>query len=245
MKVEVDFVLISSFLLFGMLATFIILFIVRFRQSQNQFIEEKKLLEERMKFENTQAQLEISEQIMENVSFELHDNIAQTLTLVKLQISSKEIPIDDAKERLTQAISDVRNFSRSLNGNYVLQLGLEEAIKREINHITAIGEIQGSLDFNIPPYNDSRDVVLFRCIQEAINNSIKYAKASTLNVSAKTKDKLHEIHVADNGVGIAENVVHGIGFQSMNKRIQLLGGSMEIRKNHPSGTIIIFSLPSP
>jgi signal transduction histidine kinase len=97
---------------------------------------------ERAYFQQTllQSQLEIQEQTLKNISQEIHDNIGQALTLVKLNLNTMDFDLNEqsnqkiitSKELISKAINDLRDLSRSLNTDIIADLGLQNAIEQEL-----------------------------------------------------------------------------------------------------------------
>src|SRR5690606_37149424 len=144
------------------------------------------------------TQLELSEQVMRNISEEIHDNIGQTLTVAKLSLNAmsdndyKE-HARNAKELITRSLQDLRNLSKALNGDYILREGLQNALAREVDVINASGELNCVFEGEIPAnwLTANSEIILFRCVQEALSNALKHASASCIKVvSAMAQDLL-------------------------------------------------------
>src|SRR6202008_939738 len=149
-----------------------VLFIFRYRQRQTEFEQEKERLKLAYESEGHKAQLEISEQLMKAISQEIHDNVGQSLTLAKLQINTTTTEnyadrMQKSTELLTRAIQDLRDLSRSLSGNYVIENGLENSIRREIELARATGRVECSFFSNLDDHqlSEQHSVILFRCTQ--------------------------------------------------------------------------------
>jgi two-component system, NarL family, sensor kinase len=234
-----------------LLSSFIIYFVFRYRKRQGEFALEKEQLRLEFQSEKLRAQLEISEQMMKNISEEIHDNIGATLTMAKLQLTSMsndnyEKHAKQGTSLLTKAIGELRNLSKSLNGNYVLDMGLTQSIQRELNIIDSAGTIKcqlidETLDFFIP---EEKEIILFRCVQEALNNAVKHSEANEIKVSLEEKNKVLTLLVEDNGKGIDTSLIEkSIGFKTMNQRALILGGSFEAKGYPGKGSQIQFLIP--
>jgi len=226
---------------------FFVLFIFKYRSRQVEHKREKEILAAEM----TRAQFEIQEQTIHNISMEIHDNIGQTLTLAKLQINSME-PENlierkaQSRELITRAVQSLRDLSKSMNGDYVLELGLEASIERELNMVSASGTFETSFEDKGPEIilTEQTEVILFRCIQETINNAVKHSMGTKISVDVERNVHQMKISVTDNGVGISEDPVKGLGLHNLERRIKIIGGKMLIDKGNKKGTNLIFTLPT-
>ena len=204
-----------------------------------------------------QTQLEIQEQTLKNISQEIHDNIGQALSLAKLNlgtfdpIEDKSIStkIDDTKNLVGKAISDLRDLSRSMHGDRIAELGLKESIANELKILQNTGQFNTSLDIQGSYYkmDTQKEMVLFRIMQEALHNSIKHAKAKDITVIMEYGEKKFTLSVVDNGTGFdpqkLQSQEKGIGLKSMQNRAALIDGIFSIHSSNNKGTTISICLP--
>jgi signal transduction histidine kinase len=189
---------------------------------------------------------------MRNISDDIHDNIGQTLTGAKLNLnamtsSNYEEHSANAKGLITRSLQDLRNLSKTLNGDFNLREGLQNAIAREVDVINSSGELNCIFDGDIPAgwLMPNSEIILFRCVQEALSNALKHAQAGNINVvSAVMKDML-TLEIGDDGVGFqhSEENAKGVGMGSMTKRIGMLGGTFNIESGKGCGTKVLIKLP--
>ncbi|MBA2248931.1 MAG: sensor histidine kinase, partial [Chitinophagaceae bacterium] len=198
---------------------------------------------ENIKFESEKnilsTQIEIQEQTLENISSEIHDNIGQKLSLIKLHLnmlsadhtSDDNKKLDCSKELISSVITDLRDLSQSLGSNQVTANGIVKAIEFEIAQLrksgryTIVFTINGEQVF----LDNKKELLLFRIIQEALNNIIKHADADTIELMLNFENDQLEMQIKDNGVGYRNDPVHnGAGIRNMQKRVQSLGGRFEI-----------------
>lgn len=133
-----------------------------------------------------QTQLEIQEQTLKNISQEIHENIGQVLSLVKLNINTMDCEqpeilqekIDDSKVMITKAIRDLRALSRSLDADYVIKNGLMNSIEYELELIKKTGsfETRFMVEGDARRIDTDKALILFRIVQEILQNIIKHAK---------------------------------------------------------------------
>src|SRR5215217_789660 len=140
------FVVIGSDSLLVILTFFFLLFL---QNSRRKFHHQQQLqmIQTRFEQEILLAQLEIQEQTLKNISQEIHDNIGQVLSLAKLHINTMSYDdpkglhdkINDSKHLITKAIQDLRDLSKSLNTDYVTELGLIKSVEYELELIQKTG----------------------------------------------------------------------------------------------------------
>ena len=205
------------------------------------------------------AQLEIQEQTLNQISQEIHDNIGQTLSLVKLNLSAlpaiqekiAEEKILSSKDLVGKAIQDLRNLSKKLNSDSILSDGILSAIKYELDIVGRTAGVTTDFVLSGTPVllDPEKELILFRLLQEALNNIIKHSQASTIIVRVNFMEKIFEMSIEDNGHGFEFNPADdkkssgGIGLLNMRSRSQLIGGSFEIESKDGIGTKIIVVVP--
>lgn len=250
-------VIVISAALFSLLViSFLFRFILLYQKKNNAFQTEKRLIETRFQQELLSAQLEIQEQTLEHVSQEIHDNIGQTLSLAKLTLNrldtSNPTPgIDHTKEMLTKAIADLRAVSRSLNTGAILSAGLLKAIELELKQLEKSGAYTTSLEVSEQQYTlkPQHELILFRIVQEALNNIIKHAEATAVTIHADFRQGELALSITDNGKGFAPPAdvcegEDGIGLRSMCNRTKLLQGKFHIQSLPGRGSTIQILIPT-
>jgi signal transduction histidine kinase len=238
-----------------LIALFSVILIIRYRQKQFENRKEITLLHTKFQQELLQAQLEIREQTMKNISQEIHDNIGQTLSLAKLNLGTIDAEkqtvaiekINDAKNLVSKAIIDLRQLSKSLNADAVLSGGLVKAIESDLFIIKKAGVFETHLNIRgqqarIDP---RKELISFRIVQEAINNIIRHSNANRIDISLLFKPPVLQISISDNGKGFIPAAANpeGSGLRNMNSRASLIGGSLHVRSGI-NGTLIKLIVPT-
>jgi two-component system NarL family sensor kinase len=231
---------------------FVVLLAYLFTARKNKLLQEKQLMKTQFEQELLQTQLEIQEQTLKTISEEIHDNVGQVLSLAKLNLntfdSNSEQKLQDTKQLISKAINDLRNLSRSMHGDRIAELGLQQSLADELQILENSGEFKTNMKitgetYKLPP---QKEMVLFRIVQEALNNAIKHAKAKNINLLLDYKPGLFTLTVADDGNGFDSDLVkNGIGLKSMRNRAQLIGGSCNLQSSTGNGTSITIELPNP
>jgi len=245
-------IVVSIAALMLLMSSFILVFIFKYKQRQIQFELEKQQIKLEKEKELAQVELEISEDILKNVSHEIHDNIGHALSLAKLTLHGLDFSNFEEKSKstlgiLTESIADLRNLSKSMNGSYIREIGLYGAIEREVELLNASGAIVCHFNDLEYPRNVgiNNEIILFRCVQEAINNCIKHAKATELTISCSVSKNQLKIEVTDNGKGFETGTFSstGLGLRSMTDRMRMMNGKIEFQSVPNVRTTITFEIP--
>jgi signal transduction histidine kinase len=198
------------------------------------------------------TQIEIQEQTFENISREIHDNIGQKLSLIKLNLNTLS-PNQQGKDfekinlsanLISTVISDLRDISKSLGSDNILANGLVKAIEAEVLQLSNSGKYEIALNvYGEQVFLDSKkELILYRIIQEAINNILKHADATKIFIDIHFEEKILMIKIRDDGPGfISDQNNNGAGLKNMQRRVSIIDGKIEIISN--AGTAIIVKIP--
>ncbi len=238
----------------------IIMLVLVHQKKQLQYFREKEQLKTLFEKEVLQTQLEIQEQTFINISQEIHDNIGQVLSLAKLHINTiadtqpepLQSKLQDSKHLITKAIQDLRDLSKSLNTDYVNDIGLLRAIEYELEIIQRSGTYQ--VIFNTSGtklrLGQQEELILFRIVQEALHNIIKHAKATMMTVEIVFGHDLFTLHISDNGVGFDSSRLavsnydgFGLGLRNIYNRSRLINADLIIDGKPGEGTTTVITLP--
>jgi signal transduction histidine kinase len=233
---------------------------MKYQFKKNEMIRHEEEL--RMQFQQTllQTQLEIQEQTLQKLSFEIHDNIGQVLSLVKLQLArmdSSEAPqlkskIDDVHALVAKVMQDIRSLSHGLNSDYVTSQGLMNAVKLELDAVRKAGAHEVYIEKKGIPFalDTQKELILFRIVQEALHNAIRHAKANLIRVDFVYIPGQLKLVITDNGEGFDSNDVMikskneaGLGIKSMHNRASLIGATYDIDSAVGKGTIVTVTIP--
>ena len=232
------------------LAAFFVLLAYLVTNRKNKLISEKKLMQTQFQQSLLQTQLEIQEQTLKNISEEIHDNVGQVLSLAKLNLftfeNTSEPKLQDTKNLVSKAINDLRNLSRSMHGDIIAQLGLQQSIANELAIIKNTRQFITKLNFSGKAYklDQQKEMVLFRIVQEALNNSIKYSKAKNISVGLNYESTCFLLTITDDGTGFDTLNTTGIGLKSMQNRSALIGAVFSLDSQPGTGTTISIELPT-
>ena len=228
-----------------------IFFVVLNRKNYNKFLYESEILRQQVQNQLLMSRVEIQESTFRFISREIHDNIGQVLSILKMNIKMASSRYDDAilkdsEAQLGKVIGDLRNLNKSFDPDHVLKDGLVKAIEDEVIQVSKAGvlharfESDGSGDLD----KGENEVILFRMIQECIHNVIKHAEAESLVVSIQFHKDYVQFCILDDGIGFDPDTTEkkGMGLGSLNERARLLNAGLEIRSAKGEGTTVIITI---
>ena len=198
------------------------------------------------------TQVEIQEQTFENIAREIHDNIGQKLSLIKLNLNTLSLnqrgkdldKINLSANLISTVINDLRDISKSLGSDSILANGLVKAIETELGQLSNSGKYEIVLDVHGEQIflERKKELILYRIVQEALNNIMKHADASSISIDIYFEEKILLIKIQDDGTGfISGQNPNGAGLKNMQKRVGLIDGEVEIITN--PGTLVNIKIP--
>ena len=226
-----------------------------------QDITEAQRAEEALK-ELPNKILQAQENERGRLSRELHDDICQRLSALRLGIDIMEHEaggnrgvmekIRATKDQIDMIIKDVRRISWNLRPAMLDDLGLATALQRlcdGLNHDHAIKAKLKTWGTLPPRFENGVDIALFRIAQEALSNTVKHAAASRVAVELACHHKRIRLSVSDNGRGFnsfeehQQDDGHGLGLRSMKERVNLHHGNFLLFTGLTKGTTIVAEIP--
>ncbi len=244
---------IITLVIVGILTLLVVIIITLFAvfvKRKNKLVEDQKKTKINFDRELAESQIEIREEVLRNISWELHDNIGQLLTLTKIQlqnIDEKTKDINTAITTLGNCLNELRSLSKLINPEMISNLSLIDALKLEIERYNRLKYIKAELiHSNTPLAIDNKiEIIIFRMLQEFFTNTIKHSKATKLTVSITCKKSTLYIKAEDNGIGFnTQNTSHGIGINNMKNRAKLINANLEIISKQNIGTILSLTYKS-
>jgi two-component system, NarL family, sensor kinase len=253
---EIYFIVIIGIILGLLLVSFIVAMLVLYKRRQQKQEQEMARIKDMYEKEVLHSQLEIQENAFKSISQELHDNIGQLLSVVKLSLST--LPLEKehnayplvvhSQKVLNKAIIDLSNITKSLYTDRIGELGLTESISFELTGVQHTGMYETRLTVNGEEFRlpEKTEIFLFRMFQEMLNNIIKHSAATQIEVDINYgPDKQFAMRVEDNGKGFdVENIRasissgKGVGIKSMFNRAKMMGADINIASKINRGTRI-------
>ncbi|MBS1578659.1 MAG: hypothetical protein JST29_03325 [Bacteroidetes bacterium] len=222
------------------------------QQQENKMQQQLHIQQEK----SMMAVLEAEEKERKRIAAELHDGIGQSMTAAWMNMQSalnskendeqKNIIFKNALTLIDESCKEIRVVSHNMMPNVLLQKGLVNAVKDFLTQINKQGlniniEAEG-LHKSIPPHVES---VLYRVIQEAVNNVVKHANATELFITLYNDADGIDVMIEDNGVGFDKTKIknNGIGLQNIKSRIEFLKGNVEWDTALYNGTVLSIHVP--
>lgn len=202
------------------------------------------------------SRIEAQEQSMKLISEEIHDNIGQLLSLARIHTQSISGAADNGilkpmadklHQLLTNVIGELRFISHSLNGDRMQQIGLHSSLERELEQIEVAATIRSRfIIVGDNELNTEQNLLIFRVMQEVIQNMIKHAEASIFIVIFTYSSTGLHIGIKDDGIGfdVEGSLKKGnLGMRNIQNRVALMKGKIEFISKERIGTKIKIHIP--
>jgi two-component system, NarL family, sensor kinase len=256
---EIAIVLIGSAFFVLVAVGIVVLFLV-YQKKQLLFRIQKQELQNQFQQELFSTRLEAQEHTLNMVGQEIHDNIGQILSLVKLNMNkvitenkTDSTVLSSTKDLVSKAIQDLRALSKTLNTGYLLKTPLGESLKFDLSMVNQSGSFKTNLHISgvEPELNQQKKIIIYRMAQELLNNAIKHSQASLIEIFLNFSEGNFNMCIEDNGIGIntpnsnggSPSKVNGTGLTNLTLRAKLIGAEFIIENGPMSGTKAVLNLP--
>lgn len=227
---------------------------------------EREIFNSREQLRALNARLEkVQEEERIKLSRELHDNLGQNLTGLKMDVAwlakrikseisyETEVLItktDSMLELIDDIIKNIRRVSAELRPNGLDYLGLIPSIEWQIEEYRKRTELQCEFKTNVTNINFKPDInsSIFRIFQEAFTNIIRHSGATKVTINIMEETDILRLEIADNGIGINEALLsddHSLGIIGMKERTLQFNGQLNIEKVSEGGTKLTLTIPKP
>ena len=203
---------------------------------------------------------EVQEEERKRLARDLHDDVGQALTALKIQLESIARPgselqrqrVDECVDTVQHTLERVRQLSLSLRPPQLDDLGLAAALRSHLDRQARVAGLHAHFEAEDAPHDLAPDAetACFRVAQEAINNVLRHARARNLWVRLFTAGGRLAISVRDDGRGFDLDSVRAraangasLGLVGMEERMALAGGSFELRSSPGQGTVLLATFP--
>ncbi|MBK8600337.1 MAG: tetratricopeptide repeat protein [Flavobacterium sp.] len=230
-----------------------------YRQQKAKVEQKEKEFELKSAIALIEKQNELQEQRL-SISRDLHDNIGAQLTFIISSVDNIKYAFEIQNEKLDSKLQNISNFTKStiielrdtiwaMNSD---EITFEDLRSRILNFIEKAKTAKEDVDFqftiddnlNQLRLNSVFGMNIYRVIQEAVNNALKYSNAKQIEILVYKVENNLAVKISDNGVGFdLENTVKGNGIMNMEKRIESIGGIISIDSKVNEGTIVSFLIP--
>ena len=241
LAIAILFVIVTSFLLYN-----------RNKLKQREEMSSALLKQEQLR---NRAIIITQENERKRIAEELHDGIGQMLSAVKLNVAALETNLKEKTPQFSNAVQlidesckEIRAISHNMMPGILIKAGLVPAVKEFVDKINSSGKIRIAVEAEDSKVRlgDTIEVNFFRIIQELINNIIKYAEATQVQVSISMEENILSIMIEDNGKGFDKETLKtsaGNGWNNITSRLNLLHGKIEIDSQPGKGTVIFIESP--
>lgn len=202
----------------------------------------------------TEMTIQAQEKERNELAKELHDNINQVLSTVKVFMGMalddeqmRESLVRRSYENVSYAIEEIRKLSKSLVAPSLGDIGLFEALEDLTEEINLTKDLKVQLQYDVHQEKNmstNLELMLYRIVQEQMNNIIKYAKASKVTIVLKTDSQGVFLSIADNGVGFnPSQKAKGIGLTNISSRVAFYSGTLAIISAPGKGCVLEINIP--
>ena len=246
---ETDFLLsITTFIILVVILMMVLVYGIFIKKKSQLLLSQQKkdaLFEQELAI----SQVEIKEQTLDYIGQELHDDLGQKLSVARLMTNKILLADEEDKENIAneinmligECIQDIRNLSKVFISKQVKRFGFVESLEREIFRIERLQlmEVEYQNNNQHLEINSNHGLILFRIVQECINNVIKHAKSNMILVKVQDHLNFIEININDYGIGFNNNSKNdGSGLANIKNRAQIINADFKIKSTENLGTEI-------
>jgi signal transduction histidine kinase len=245
----ISFVAFTTLFVLLLVLAAIMLFRIYLKR-KNSLLKEKERMS--IEFEQTllRSRLEIQDQTFSYIGKEIHDNIGQVLSLVRINLNTLNPSLDEQKislmdELMEKAITDLRNLSHSLDTDLIRNIGWQKATEKLFLNLQKANThkvtIETEDDLSNP--GNEKSIILYRMIQEVFNNIVKHAEASEIRFKVIKEYNKILIMIQDNGKGFDKKIItRGAGLQNLENRARMIDAIFTISSKPEKGTDVSISI---
>ncbi len=243
-------------ILIGCAAFLLIISLLSYRNyKQKRKLQEQRIseLEKEKLLSATQSLLKGQEDERSRLAKDLHDGLGGLLSGVKLQLGAMKGNLilseehgrtfNNALLKLDESISEMRRVAHNMMPEALMKLGLQQALQDYCDGLSASQEFKINTEFYglEKRMNPSTEIVIYRIVQELVNNAVKHSGASSILAQVMRDKNLLTITVEDNGKGFDINdieFVKGTGLKNIHSRVDYLKGQLDIKSTTGKGTSV-------
>jgi len=215
-----------------------------------KFLKDLDLIRERSEQKLLSAVIRTEENERKRFAKELHDGIGPLLSVAKMLLSGISYDktsdmntkiVDNTSQVIDEAIVTVREISASLSPHTLNHFGLKIALESLINKLKPVKDLTFNFETNIGKsrINYNIEVIIYRVLCELINNTIKHADATVVNIVLNLDKPILHIEYSDNGIGFNSSsnsiISNGIGLDNIINRLESVNGDIELQSDEGKG----------
>ncbi|MEP7228648.1 MAG: sensor histidine kinase [Ginsengibacter sp.] len=253
---EIYFTVIAGGAVMVMLVSIIIIAVIKYQNRIYKHRKEQAQLHAKFSQTLLESQLEIQEQTLRHISTELHDNLGQVASLIKINLFTIDVTepdkanekIENTKELTRQLLTDIKSLSVSLSSDRIAKAGLSPAIETEVDRLNKTGQFVATFTEvgHLPILDNDKATILYRMAQEVLNNMVKHSRAKKITVLLNASEKFITLTISDNGIGfsISEKMNSGgAGLANLQNRAALINAKLHMQSAPGEGSQTTIELP--
>lgn len=241
-ETKIHIALLAGVIVLTILLTFFVITIIRYQRKKVRLHEQK-----------IRKDFDLLDKERERIAFDLHDDLGGSLSFIKLRLhmlaKQKEwnaTGIQELEEIIDVVIDKIKRISQNLMPRILQRRGLDAALKELTEMAGDSAGIKMNYGFSVDTPDPEMSIHIYRIVQEAINNIVKHAKATTVSLTLVQMDHIIELSIKDNGVGFDKiNVMKkaGMGLNNIAARTDFLYGTLYLNTAPGYGVDYLIEIP--
>ena len=255
-QIDVYILLFGGTLLMFLLAGMLLFFVSSYQKRLLRNKADVEKMKVRHQLDLFQSSIDAMEDERRRVSRDLHDEIGAALSVLRLQVGQMNIDqgfnpentqnlIVGSKQLIDNTIENVRRISNDMLPSGLEEFGLKYAIEMLCDKVESVSKLMINLNINSLERLDNRfELSLYRILQELLNNTLKHANATEVNIDFITENQLLTIIYQDNGQGFDPDKLSkkGLGLKNIESRVSMIRGKLEYKNDLEKGMGIVLTV---
>ena len=205
------------------------------------------------------AVIKAEEQERERISRDIHDGLGPLLSTIKLYVNELESGdlghqektemLKQTNELINEAISGTRAISNNLSPHLIMDFGLVKAVESFCKKVNLAQKTRIHFESSLGPdrFDQTIEIVLYRVITELINNTLKHANATKIEISLEMIDQVLQLTYLDDGIGFDKDKVMsaetaGMGMKNIISRLRSINGNYRIHSRPGAGLLVVVEI---
>jgi signal transduction histidine kinase len=253
-QVNIVFLILASVFFALLMVAFVTIFLYVTQKRSFKYNENISVIRKEYETAVLNSQIEVQANTLQQLSDEIHDNIGQKLSFTKMSLNglTQNIPpdklplLEETNLVLSEIISELRHISKSISPRHIEDFGLAEAISYQVEWVNKAEEITAELNMSgdKKSFNPRVELVVFRMVQELMNNAVKHSECKSILVSMLYENEKITIRIKDDGKGFDMNTIeqnanfrNGTGLHSIENKAKTINCSIAFSSNK-NGTMV-------
>lgn len=257
-QIDVYFLLFGGTLLMFLLAGMLLFFVTSYQKRLLRNKADVEKMKVRHQLDLFQSSIDAMEDERRRVSRDLHDEIGAALSVLRLQVGQMNIDKDfspentqnlilGSKQLIDHTIENVRRISNDMLPSGLEEFGLKYALEMLCDKVENASRLVINLNINGLKRIDNRlELSLYRILQELLNNTLKHANATEVNIDVTSENQQLTIIYRDNGQGfdLQKLTKRGLGLNNIESRASMIRGELEYQNDLEKGMGLILKVKS-